>query len=81
MHVEQCDTPQGNFTILPTEVANLPTETGSGVCVAPPTPPLAPGLEDPIQDVNKQQNRGITSFVYLLKKYLDNNFLRTIKEK
>ena len=33
MHVEQRilhqrNTPQGNFTILTTEVANLPTETG-----------------------------------------------------
>ena len=50
MRVEQRmhrqNTPQGNFTILPTEVANLPTETGSGGDVAhPPTsPPLAPGL-------------------------------------
>ena len=41
MHVEQRilhqrDTPQGNFTILPTEVANFPTETGSGGCRTPP---------------------------------------------
>ena len=48
MHVEQRilhqrNTPQGNFTILPTKVANLPTETGSGG-VAPPQLPLAPGL-------------------------------------
>ena len=46
MHLEQRilhqqNTPHGNFTILPTEVANLPTETGSGGCR---TPPLAPGL-------------------------------------
>ena len=45
MHVEQRilrqrNTPQGNFTILPTEVANLPTETGSGGCRTP-TPPLS----------------------------------------
>ena len=33
--MHQQNTPQGNFTILPTEVANLPTETGSGG-VAPP---------------------------------------------
>ena len=35
------NTPQGTFTILPTEVANLPTETGSGVCRTPPHIPLS----------------------------------------
>ena len=40
MHVEQRilhqrNTPQSNLTTLPTEVANLPTEAGSG-SVAPP---------------------------------------------
>ena len=44
----QQHTPQGNFTIFPTEVATLSTETGSGGC-RPPTktqaqPPLAPDL-------------------------------------
>ena len=51
MHVEQRIlhqrlTPQGNITILPTEVANLPTEAGSGgVSHPPPTHPLAAGLK------------------------------------
>ena len=51
MHVEQRilhqqKTPQGNYTTLPTDVANLPTETCTGG-VAPPhtqTHPLARGL-------------------------------------
>jgi len=48
IHVEQRilhqrSTPQGNFTILPTEVANLPTETGSGGVLHPPTHPLGAG--------------------------------------
>ena len=34
---------QGNLTILPTEVVNLPIETGSGGCHTP-AHPLAPGL-------------------------------------
>ena len=34
-------TPQGNSTILPSEVANLPTETGPE---GSSHPPLAPGL-------------------------------------
>ena len=47
MHVEQRilhqrNTPLGNFTILPTEVANLPTKTGSGG-VAPSTHTLSAG--------------------------------------
>ena len=46
MHVEQRilhqrNTPQGNFIILPTEVANLQTETSSGVRT--PTPFLSAG--------------------------------------
>ena len=48
IHVDQHSlqqrlTPQGNFTILPTDVVTLPTETGLGEC-HPPTSPLAPGL-------------------------------------
>ena len=45
IHVElrilhQRSTPQGNFTILQTEVTNLPTETGSGGGgIEPPTLP------------------------------------------
>ena len=53
MHVEQLNLHQrnklqGNFIILPTEVANSPTKTGSGGGVAPPHthPPLAPGLRE-----------------------------------
>ena len=42
MRVEQRmhrqNTPQGTFTILPTEVANLPTETDRGVVSRPPHP-------------------------------------------
>ena len=50
MHVDQRilqqrHTPQGNFTILPTEVAKFPTETGSGG-YRTPDPPLAPGLQN-----------------------------------
>ena len=40
------NTPQGTFTILPTEVANLPTETGSGGVSHPPIPPLSAGPEE-----------------------------------
>ena len=39
---------QGDFTILPTDVANLPTETGSGGVSHPPHTPLAPGLKTSI---------------------------------
>ena len=31
-------TPEGNFTILPTEVVNLPIETGPGGCQTPAHP-------------------------------------------
>ena len=46
MHVEQHilyqgNTPQGNLTILSTEVANLPSVTGSGGCRTPSHPPSA----------------------------------------
>ena len=46
MHVDQRRrTPQGNFTILPTEVVNLLTETGPGVMSDPPHPLSAvPGI-------------------------------------
>ena len=43
--LHQRNTLQANFTILATEVANLPTETGSGGVSHPPhTHPLPPGL-------------------------------------
>ena len=56
MHVEQRilhqrNTPQGNFTILPTEVADLPTETG----------PLAPGLEK-LYTLETWNRKGAASF-------------------
>ena len=57
MHVEQRilhqrNTPQGNFTILPTEVANLLTETGSGGGVAPPPHrPLVPSLRTTVASI------------------------------
>ena len=49
MHVEQRilhqrNTPQGKFTILPTKVTNLPTETGSRGVASPPHTPLEPNL-------------------------------------
>ena len=44
MHMHKRQTPPRNFTILPSEVTNFPTETGSGD-VAPLKPPLAPGLK------------------------------------
>ena len=44
--LQQRHAPQGNFTILPTAVVNLPTKTGSGWGwgVTPPNIPLAPSL-------------------------------------
>ena len=36
--LQQRHTPQGNVTILPTEMVDLPTETGLQWCYTPPHP-------------------------------------------
>ena len=49
--LHQRHTPQGDFTILPTEAANLPTETGLGGYRTPTPPPLS---AEPESDVDRE---------------------------
>ena len=71
--LHQRHTTQGNFIKLPTEVANLPTETGSRGGVATPTYPLSAGpvLLGFTFTAFKNTTKNGTTFLILLKSTSD----------
>ena len=79
MHVEQRILHQGKCTILPTEVANLLTETGSGGGVAPPPHrPLAPSLRTTVASIVSVSFFKVTFMNYFQKYSLWSYFWRLL---